>query len=166
VLLLAAMVTTASAEPRQPAPDAINRAFSIDISAAQDMVKSGSAVTVRSVVKNVSDEKIWVVSLGEDVTYHVWDSRGFSLPRAKNKGEPARLQLRLDKHGQQVVVPCAPTRGVWFPVQPGQTVEDDFVVSDLYNLARPGTYMIQAARFDPESHEAVKSNTITIKVIP
>lgn len=141
-------------------------AFSVGISAAQDVVRSGSAVTVRSVVTNISNQKIWVVSLGEDVEYHVWDSRGFPVRRANPRVERARLQLQVDKHGEHVVVPYIMARGVWFAVQPGQTVEDDLVISEFYELTRPGKYTIQALRPDPQSHAVVKSNTITLTVIP
>lgn len=142
-------------------------AFSVGISAAQDVVRSGSAVTVRSVVTNISNQKIWIVSLGEDVEYDVWDSRGFPVRRANPRVERTKLQLQVDKHGEHVIVPYNATpHGVWFAVQPGQTVEDDLVISEFYDLTRPGKYTIQALRPDPQSHAVVKSNTITLTVIP
>ncbi len=166
-LLLVALLAAAGAAPRQQEePQAVSPAFSVGISAAQDVVRSGSAVTVRSVVTNISNQKIWVVSLGEDVECHVWDSRGFPVRRANPRVERARLQLQVDKHGEHVVVPYIMARGVWFAVQPGQTVEDDLVISEFYELTRPGKYTIQALRPDPESHAVVKSNTITLTVIP
>jgi len=167
-LLLVALLAAAGAAPRQQEePQAVSPAFCVGISAAQDVVRSGSAVAVRSVVTNISDQKMWVVSLGEDVEYHVWDSRGFPVRRANPRVERAKLQLQVDKHGQHVIVPYNTTlRGVWFAVQPGQTVEDDLAISELYDLTRPGKYTIRALRPDPQSHAVVKSNTITLTVIP
>jgi len=164
-LLLVALLAPAVAVPRQQEePQGARPLFVLGISAAPDVIKAGSAVTIRSVVTNVSNEKIWVVSLGEDVRYHVWDSRGFPVRRAKPNLDRARLRLQQDKHGQSSIVQYVTARGVWFPVQPGQTVEDDFVISDFYDLTRPGKYTVQAERTDPESQSIVKSNTITVAV--
>jgi len=157
------LLVAVSAVPRQPESHSAPM-FSVGIRAEPEVVKPGSAVTVRSVVTNTSDQKIWVVSLGEEVSFHVWDTHGLPLRRITPHSDCAKLYQ--DKHGQYSVAQPVMVRGVWFPVLPGRTVEHEFVISDFYDLSRPGTYTIQAVRPDPESHAAVKSNKVTVRVAP
>jgi hypothetical protein len=50
--------------------------------------------------------------------------------------------------------------------RPGQEHTQVIAVSDLYDLSQPGQYTIQVRRWDDETKTWVKSNTITVTVIP
>jgi hypothetical protein len=50
--------------------------------------------------------------------------------------------------------------GIVGPAKAGTTRTNEIVVSDQYDMSQPGIYKIQVKRRD------VKSNTITVKVVP
>jgi len=50
--------------------------------------------------------------------------------------------------------------GITGSVKAGTTRTNEIVVSDQYDMSQPGIYKIQVKRRD------VKSNTITVKVVP
>ena len=53
-----------------------------------------------------------------------------------------------------------------FDRKPGDTFTRDLDVSGLYDLSQPGNYTVQVSRFDDESKTWVKSNTVTITIVP
>jgi hypothetical protein len=53
-------------------------------------------------------------------------------------------------------------------VEPDETVEEEAVVSRVFDMSRPGQYVIQVSRAisgDPKDG-VVKSNIITVKLVP
>jgi SHS2 domain-containing protein len=53
-----------------------------------------------------------------------------------------------------------------FPVQSGKTIAEDILVNKLFDVSRPDKYAIQVQRADETTNIVVKSNTITLTVIP
>jgi hypothetical protein len=51
-------------------------------------------------------------------------------------------------------------------LQPGMSSMETAHLAKLVNLSRPGQYTVQVSRIDPVSHEAVKSNEVTLNVVP
>jgi hypothetical protein len=51
-------------------------------------------------------------------------------------------------------------------VQPGGTAVQTAHVAKLFNLRRPGRYTVQVSRKDAKSGVVVKSNEITLSVVP
>lgn len=49
---------------------------------------------------------------------------------------------------------------------PGTAYTDDLDISGLYDLSQPGNYTAQVSQFDYESKTWVKSNAITVTVVP
>ena len=52
------------------------------------------------------------------------------------------------------------TSGIAVPLDPGKTAKCELIISDLYDLSRPGKYTIRVHR------GSVKSNVITATVVP
>jgi hypothetical protein len=53
-------------------------------------------------------------------------------------------------------------------LKPGETITNDSRISWLFDMSRPGKYVIQVSRTIPEDDKSsvVKSNSITVTVIP
>ena len=51
-------------------------------------------------------------------------------------------------------------------VQPGTSSVQTAHLGRLVNLSRPGRYTVQVSRVDPATHAVVKSNEITLNVVP
>jgi hypothetical protein len=163
VLLLAAFVAPVSDAPGQQAEAArtVKPTFSVSISAAQDVVKTGSAVMVNMVLTNTSDHKIgfpWIRGSG---------GRNFQLNVRDSQGNPAQPVPRsgVDKNGRHYARFATASVGVVY-LEPGQAKKDEFDACDLYILTRPDKYTIQVQRTDDESKSVVKSNTVTVTVEP
>jgi gentisate 1,2-dioxygenase len=51
-------------------------------------------------------------------------------------------------------------------VQPGMSVAQMAHLAKLVNLNKPGKYTVQVSRTDPTTHKVVKSNEVTLNVVP
>ncbi len=51
-------------------------------------------------------------------------------------------------------------------VQPGMSVAQMAHLAKLVNLNKPGKYTVQVSRIDPTTHKVVKSNEVTLNVVP
>jgi hypothetical protein len=166
VFLVAAWFACAAAAPGQTgqqgkAARTVKPTFSVSISAAQDVVKAGSAVMVNIVLTNTSDHKIgfpWIRGSG---------GRNFELNVRDSKGNPAQPVPRsgVDKNGRHYARFVTGSVGVVY-LEPGQAKKDEFDACDFYILTRPGKYTIQVQRTDDESNSVVKSNPITVTIEP
>ena len=164
VFLLVSSLVSRAAGPPRPHEDQETEsatAYAIAVTVPQTSFTSGSPIAIHMVVTNGSRQRIWVLCPLEDTRYSVWDNRGH-LARRK-----VSTVILIDRHGQHTVgrrvhIP----RGVWRALQPGQTVEDAALISDAYDLSRPGQYFIQASRADPETGDISKSNVVSITVLP
>jgi hypothetical protein len=137
-----------------------NPTISLSISSAQDTVKSGSPITVKVAITNVSGHRIgfpWLSDAGWNFELIVRDSHGNPVSPASRNAR--RKDGRLD-------VKIRTGEGVAHYLQPGESETHEFNVSDLKNLAQPGEYTIQVQRADPETKVVVKSNMITVAVTP
>jgi hypothetical protein len=143
--------------------------FSIQIAAAEGVVKVGSAVLVDVTLTNTSNEEVWL-NMGSWVDYQfvLRDESDRDLP-TKPPGSTRIEDLPL---GSDRFLPM-----------PGKIFKEQLLVSRLYDL-QPGKYTIQVQRVDTRTrwvsngktievkHEGVgpnpvaTSNTITITVTP
>jgi hypothetical protein len=51
-------------------------------------------------------------------------------------------------------------------VQPGMSTVQTAHLGRLVNLSRPGRYTVRVSRVDPATHVVVKSNEVTLNVVP
>lgn len=114
---------------------------------------AGEAIWVKVTLTNTSDHSVngsSVRSGGVDVSYS-YDVREIS-------GQPvAKTKRNVGKHVQSVL-----TRSL----KPGESAEQESLVSRLYDMSLPGEYQIQLARSvsDDPKDGLVKSNKITVVV--
>jgi hypothetical protein len=130
--------------------------FKISIAPLKDHVQSGSRVEVEAVLTNTSDHDINVSSVYQGLSnssyeIDVMDGSGIHLLRFK----------RPDDNG----------KGLYSfhfrpPVKPNESVKDLVSVTAFYDLMTPGEYTIQFSRQLDEDGPTVKSNVITVMVVP
>jgi len=186
-LLVAAVVGLALALPQ------VNQStFSISISSADSIFEAGSEVKIRLVFKNTSDHEIpYVRGLGTGVEprgeiftdIEVRKLNGDLMPETRYQrllrgkddlGTKAATLERPapDQPGSRAPEPRPRLTGsyVGYLLEPGESREEDLIVSNLYDLSQPGQYTITASRrlsdiaTDPNSKLVAKSNTLMITV--
>jgi hypothetical protein len=124
--------------------------FQLAITVPEDTVKAGSDIPLSVHTTNVTGE-----TLRFDATklkIQVLDAQGNSAPWI---GGPEWRRILEKGIGRR------------FSVGAFGAVDREFAdLNGLYNLTKPGQYTIQVARFDVASKTWVKSNTITLTVMP
>lgn len=142
--------------------------FSLHISPPQQAVKAGSAIRVDVNMTNVSAHAISYskprVERGRaEFMYRrvaIHDSQG---------GSPPMTELGRATFGQSLPGENLNTFDVSEMVVPlgrGESVTDFMIISNLYDLSRPGSYAVMLQHWDPSTKTEVHSNTIIIKVTP
>ena len=140
--------------------------FSILITGPEKPVKAGSEVKIGIVLKNTSDREIAVgrTSVSQAEFHYLVDVRDGKGHPAPNTEYGRRIMGR--EAGERTII--FSSGDALFTLKPNETLEDEAVVSKLYDLSRPGKYFIQAIRkpLEKVSTGQVKSNTITITIVP
>jgi len=130
--------------------------WSIEISTDRPTVAAGSDVYIRVKLTNISDEVVDCSTFdlgGGTDRYYQFDVRD-------ENGAPVKKRDLSE-----------PYPGSWrgkCDLEPGKTLESTKLVSWLHDLSKPGKYRIQISRriSDGPNPQYVKSNTITITVLP
>jgi len=142
---------------------AASEPFSVTLHAPNSPVKSGSELRLRVTVTNTSDHNVlFVRSPGivphEEMNYQIEirDERGKTPPITAFSRE-----LNEKHHGWGSYLSYA--------LEPGKSLEEDLVITQLYALREPGKYTIKLARgkrpvWQDLKQDTVKSNTITVTV--
>lgn len=140
--------------------------FSISISARPDVMKVGQQLAINVVLTNLSDHSldtpsVWIEGFDAVYNFDVRDSTGTQLPW---HAPPWVAHFDAIRSGK---------------LDPGGAKGEQLVISDFYNLTKPGAYEIQAWRYidveNPQGETVRKpdiakgvvwSNKITLTVIP
>jgi dipeptidyl aminopeptidase/acylaminoacyl peptidase len=143
--------------PEHSRAGAERAAFSITINAPQDEVQVGMDARVSITLKNLSDQQI------------LFGHR----PGRDNPEFSYKIEVR--NAAGQVVEETAYGRGTAQGpgedrtvdyVQPGGTAAQTAHLTKLVNLTRPGRYTVQVSRKDTLNQGVVRSNKLTLKVVP
>jgi hypothetical protein len=139
----------------------ITQPFAIEISANTPTVKAGSGVVIGIRLTNNSDELLGCGRAYNDMTgqdeifiIEVRDDHGHLTPK------------RVYPHpelagGSAVTLGCDLKRG--------ETLTDSQDVARIYDMTRPGRYVIQVSRpvsFADKKAGVVKSNKVTVTIVP
>jgi hypothetical protein len=166
--------------------------FSITLSVAQNVLQAGSKVRIRLVFKNTSDHEIqYVRGPGIGVEPHgeiftdveVRGTKGELMPETKyyralrgkddtsaNTAGAMKSAVTSATSGPPELRPRIRGSFVGLMLKPGESMEEDIVVSKLYDLSQPGRYAISASRplsniaTDPNSQLIARSNTLMITI--
>jgi hypothetical protein len=135
-----------------------NASFLIAISAHGDEVSVGSDATVAISLRNVSDHQILFShrpgTNNPEFSYTivVRNAAGHVMEETAYGREARQRQLTEDRTVDYV--------------QPGQSTVQTAHIARLVNLGRPGAYRVTVSRSDPATHAVVKSNELTLNVVP
>lgn len=140
--------------------------FSVVITGPQKPVKAGSEVKIEIVLRNTSDREITVGrTLVSQAEFHylieVRDSQGHPAPDT----EYGRRIMGRETGKRTIMYSSG---DAFFTLKPNDTLDDEAVVTKLYDLSQTGKYFIQVTRSPLEKVDngRIKSNIITITVIP
>jgi hypothetical protein len=146
----------------------VPRPFSLGISVAHDTVKAGSPIVVKIRFKNVSDHDLVRMIRPEGAAHG--ELLGFPpiVRDAQGKEPPLTKQGRLI-FGRETPEDMASYLGISVggtAMHPGEVITPEIRLSELYDMSVPGKYTVQVWHYDDENKEKVKSNTITVTVVP
>ena len=134
--------------------------FSIAIRAPEDEVQVGSDVRVTITLKNLSTKQVLIAR------HTGTDSPEFSYRIVVRNAEGREVEESTYAQGIRSEGAQAAGRSVVDYVQPDGIEVQTAHVAKLVNLRRPGRYTVQVSRKDPASGVTVKSNEITLNVVP
>jgi len=126
--------------------------FAIAVRADKSQIEAGDPIAITVRLTNTSKQEINASSSWESGTdmgyeYDIRDSNGHLYERKTHTG------------------PISDTSKIR-TLKPGESMEESTLVSEEYDLSRPGEYVIQLSRriHGNPGDDAVKSNSITITV--
>ena len=163
--LIAVIFTTAGAA-QQGSP------IKVSIASSAPESRSGAEVRINVTVENVSGGTVELYkALGPDGQAEaaneidVYDSDGKALSRIDGRA--------IKLHGETRHLPKQWISRKTVPLEPGRSADDFLVLSNLFDLSKPGHYTVkvrQAMRiYNPPTEDRMieePSNTITITVLP
>ena len=129
----------------QPLPSA-NGSSSFSIRALKDTFETGSHITIIASTTNMSEDPAGM--LPNIYRFYIRDGNGNLI----NERSAALGQL-TDPH-----------RALMEKVPSGETKKRVFVISDIYDISKPGQYSIQAERLISSNSQPIVSNIINITV--
>lgn len=139
--------------------------IAISLTADKSTVEAGNPVYVEVTLKNISDHAIGVEIervAGPEMDFDI------SVLGPTDKGASLTRHGRMVKGKQLPTDPPTVINGSTFLLtkEPGGTISRRIDISNLYDMTRPGTYQVQAARTDSETGLVVKSKVVTVKIVP
>jgi hypothetical protein len=143
VPLLTVFVRAQAASPAQP--------FSITISGPEE-VKAGADIEINIQLTNSSDHEINLIEFYENgvnlsYSYDVRDEKGVLREKKSKRRSGGSVKPRT--------------------VKVGESIEAGTLVSRVFDMSQPGQYVIQVSHaISDDPKNAVKSNSITVKVAP
>ena len=134
--------------------------FTVSITAPEAVVTVGSDVKLKVVFVNRTDKDIHYAGAGGSAR----NGPAFETDIRDSEGKAvSETRQGLKLHGKDP----HPWAGSVFAAtaHPGEKIEEQLLLNDEYDLNKPGKYTIQVRERNPK-FEAVRSNTISITVVP
>jgi len=138
-------------------PRPANQVMSLVITPLRQSVTIGSQVKIEAKLTNVSNHAITLHDTNPDCdfTVRVTDAKGNQPPKTSyNQGLKCGTRLAL-------------SRDILVTLAPGESRDQEIMISRLYALNRPGNYFVQVLRRLPSelAETPIKSETITVTMI-
>lgn len=134
--------------------------FSVVLSAHQSTFKRGSEVTLDVAVTNNTDQKIHIAPRTGTSGLEVRDSDGRAVKKIEEVDSAKKPETGSPSNSVRA------TEGSYLAIEigPRQTIHFQEIVTNKFDLCRPGTYTIRATH--EYSNSLVKSNFVTIVTTP
>ena len=128
------------------------------ISAPEDEVQVGADARIVITLSNTSDREILFAhrpgTNNPEFSYRI-DVRNAAGREVEGTAYAREARTRQQTEGRSVDY-----------VQPGMSSVQTAHLGRLVNLSRPGRYTVRVSRVDPATHAVVKSNEVTLNVVP
>lgn len=163
VILFVAIYVPLFSEPGQSAQQSgrSKPSFTITISSAQKVIRAGSEVRVEFSLRNTSKRRLGFSRMGSgdhmvNISVHTGNDKDLTMKgrSGKSASNPGQI-LDLPVGGRSM-----------FYIEPGESVMDEIILTDMFDLTVAGNYTIQLSRKDDISGTVVNSNMITLIVTP
>jgi len=144
---------------RQPIQGAATPPFSLQLKALDSTVKAGSPVRLEVKTTNASTNAISLSKSNPALEYE------FSVRNPQGGRAAESESFKRMKDPNKPVMIFRLTSEV---LKPGESATEVVVISEFYDLTRPGLFTIQVERRVPEQlgHGVVKSNTVSVTITP
>ena len=129
--------------------------FMLTIQAVPNPVKAGSELVLEISAKNVSDHDVNNSGYFTAAANYV-----FYITREGGNTVPEKESLKAIRSGRRM------DSLVFGTLKTGEAATESVILSDYYDFGRPGNYKIQVLREREPGGKGVKSNTITVTVVP
>jgi hypothetical protein len=163
LFLIAATLVTQSAGTRANA----EAPFSITIKAVQETVTSNSEVRIGVTLTNISNREISSYKVNgngqAELGGYIVDIRTDKGNRPAETKYQRKITTGEDAPGESSVLVIS---GGYVPLKSGESLRDEIVATKLFDLSQPGKYEIRVTKIDEQSKIIVRSNAITVSVIP
>jgi hypothetical protein len=154
VIFLSSLLAAQQATP----PPAKEAPFAVKLSAPLGDAPVGSDLIVALTITNTSLNPIFLPRIGGKlaldlfVKMDVRDQEGKPVQETPERIKALHLPLR----------PYHPRP----EIKPGDSEITEVMLSQDYDLSKPGKYSVQVSATDPASHAMATSNTLTVNVLP
>src|SRR5258708_21955884 len=132
--------------------------FQIEISTPSDEVQAGGDARIVITLSNTSDREILFSHRpgvnNPEFSYRI-EVRNAAGREVEETAYAREARLRQQTEGRSVDY-----------VQPGMSSVQTAHLGRLVNLSRPGRYTVRVSRVDPATRAVVKSNEVTLNVVP
>jgi hypothetical protein len=134
------------------------QAFTLSLEAEETVIKANSEVRMNVTIRNTSNRAMYVSdSNGPVPCDYLIDARDSQGRQALDTDLARNLKLKKQGYFDSTFI---------FTLQPGESHKTALVVTRLYDLSRPGKYLIQVSREVPKElgGGTIKSNVVTVTI--
>lgn len=139
-------------------PRAVNEPLSLSVTPPEQTVSVGSKIKVKTTLTNTTDHVLnfFDTNFDCDYTTEVRDDKGNPAPETGYK-----KQLRCNNG-------LGDSRNILVTLKLQESISEEILVTRLYELTRPGNYVVQVLRRIPKEigKGPNRSNTVTITLVP
>lgn len=138
--------------------------YSITVSAPPSPISLGSPIEITITVKNIAGRDIpWRAEVGATAY------KAFRVSLAKGGHEPETTPFHRRLTGNQRPddpLELGPSSSIVSSIAPGESFTQTMDIKRLYNITEPGLYTLQVSRYDEATKTTVRSNTVTLNILP
>jgi len=165
IILLSGPLCFAQTSPDTATKQPLNPTFSITVAPPAAPIRLGSPINDTVTVKNISGKEIYIeTTRSQDARYLDF---AYLLLKDGHEVETTFFHRKITGRNR----PDDPQE-VWagsyiiLPHPPGKIYEMPIDLKRLYEIKDPGVYTLEVSRFDEDSKRKVRSNTLTLTVVP
>ena len=150
--------------PELPRRNAITHSIAVTVSTSYNSVLPGWSIPIGLSIKNISQRELRLAvwdGRNPDHTVHTPDEFGTGIEIIEG-GVPARLTKEGAGYLDRSEVPSGGF--LLIPIAPNETLQISRVIGGIFDVSKPGNYVVQVSLRDPFTNQTVRSNRIRVTV--